>query len=88
MVHYIDQIRIDRRDTTNTEMDPPYCDRCGETHATVRLAEVGLCDGCSEIETADHLETFLGYRPCATRVWHGNQQRLCLEVWGLEHDHA
>jgi hypothetical protein len=70
-------------------METPYCELCGEVHATLQLAEAAVCDDCFAQECKDALTGTLGYTPCASvsRQACNNELRLCLARAGAEHDH-
>lgn len=65
------------------------CESCGETETALRLNDAGLCDDCAEPVFQEALEPVLGYRPCCTVVWKGEDlPALCLVPAGMEHDHG
>lgn len=72
------------------DAEPPYCE-CGEDHASIQLAEVGLCYDCFTRQASERLAPMLGYKPCGMLVWQheGNatQTAICLVPHGAEHSH-
>ena len=65
-----------------------YCERCGEYHQTIQLAEIGLCDDCFAETMQSELTKLLGYKPCATAVWTSDgAPAVCLQEFGIEHSH-
>lgn len=69
--------------------DSPYCEVCGEQHATCRTDHVGVCDDCFESAIRDALrEAGLFENACAS-VWRQRNGHLavCLAPYGVEHVH-
>ena len=65
----------------------PYCDKCGEDFATLRLQEVGLCGDCGGDHLRPALEEQLGFKPCAYVLQLPDCVVVCLSPYGVEHDH-
>ena len=71
-----------------TKLDKPYCEICGEQHATWKMEYVGVCDDCFADQCRDALMDVLGKR-CCNVYRHPNTRgpAICLEVYGVEHTH-
>lgn len=71
-------------------MDQPYCEICGEEHATLQVAEAAVCDDCFAAEMRSDLALALGREVCGRPVYYTEAQLLnvCLEPYGTEHDHC
>lgn len=65
----------------------PYCDVCGEEHATCQTEDCGLCDDCFATEARKALRPLMG-DICAnvSRQPNGYLQ-VCLAPRGIEHEH-
>ena len=68
-------------------MDAPYCDRCGESLATIKFQETGSCDDCAADLLRPGISESLGYRPCARVLHLPDCAVICLVPYGTEHDH-
>jgi hypothetical protein len=69
--------------------DEPYCELCGEQHATMKMEEVAVCDDCFASECRTALLPILGKRCCNLyRQAHISEPAICLAVYGVEHDHG
>ncbi len=69
------------------EYEAPYCEVCGEEHATMSTSYVGACDSCAENMLRIALQPLMG-QVC------GNISRrvngfitTCLAPYGVEHNH-
>lgn len=68
-------------------MDLPYCEVCGEQHATMKTQECALCDDCAAAELRAALKPLMG-AACANISRRDNGfLTVCLAPYGLEHDH-
>ncbi len=68
-------------------MTAPMCDRCGEDKALIRYSTIGLCGDCAGAQLRPNLERQLGYNPCARMLQLPDCRVICLEPYGVEHDH-
>lgn len=71
-------------------MDQPYCEVCGERHATCQTDHVGMCDDCFAAAVRVALrEAGLFENACAdvSRQSNGYLQ-VCLAPYGVEHLHG
>jgi hypothetical protein len=69
-------------------MDIPYCEMCGEEHATLQVDEAAVCDNCFAGVVREDLKLTLGREVCAQplRSGHGLLS-CCLEPYGSDHSH-
>lgn len=70
------------------ELEQPYCEVCGESHATVATQECGMCDACFEAATRAAMADLMG--PICGSVSinpHNGFLQVCLAPNGAEHDH-
>jgi hypothetical protein len=71
------------------DMDRPYCEICGESHATWKMEDVGVCDDCFADECREALFPVLGKRCCAVYCQPVTKQpAICLAMYGQEHTHG
>lgn len=70
-------------------MDEPYCEICGEQHATIKLQDVGACDDCAADVLREALKPAIG-NICASisRQRDNGFLQICLAPFGIEHDHG
>ena len=64
------------------------CESCGESPATIHLAEASFCDECGERDLQEELTPIFGFKPCCTIIWHNANPAICVARAGTEHDHA
>lgn len=70
-------------------MDRPYCELCGESHATLKLEDAAACDDCFARECREALLPVIGKRCCTVyRQPVTNEVAICLAVYGIEHTHG
>lgn len=69
-------------------MDEPYCEICGEQHATVKLLECAACDDCAADSLREYLGPIIGKVCCSiSRNPNNGFLQTCLAPYGIEHDH-
>lgn len=64
------------------EVEGVPCDMCGETTATVHLAEVSLCDEHFETSMQEILDLVFGREICGTIIWAGDHPGICIHPKG------
>jgi hypothetical protein len=69
-------------------MDPPYCEICGESHATMQMEDACVCDDCFANECREALRPLLGKRCCTPYRQRTSELAICLAVYGIEHTHG
>ena len=68
-------------------LDAPDCDLCGEDFTVITYEGVGLCGDCAGNDLRPSLQSKLGYIPCARVLQLADCRVVCLEPYGVEHDH-
>ena len=76
--------------TNETYCEEPYCEECGEAHATLQTAECAVCDDCFAVILRAELVKVLGRAVCGRPVYYTDARLLnvCLEPYGTPHDHC
>lgn len=67
----------------------PYCEICGENHATLKTVDCAVCDDCFGPAVRADVHRLVGGSPrCCQPLRNGNGTiAMCMEVVGTEHDH-
>lgn len=72
-------------------VDFPICEVCGETDAVLQDAECALCEDCFASTMSAALTPVLGRKVCGCPLWSSEetdrQLSICIEPYGVEHDH-
>lgn len=71
------------------DIEPLWCETCGEQVQEVSLVEIGLCGDCAGEVFTKTLEKTLGYLPCGRPIFKADKMVLiCVQPYGTEHDHS
>jgi ribosome-binding protein aMBF1 (putative translation factor) len=72
--------------------EQPYCEICGENHATIQGSECGYCDECYQVACRQAIYTETGRNVCGQVLRYGCEGNpnlaVCIEPYGTKHDHG